>query len=693
MTMALRSAATRSSLKWTALGVSAIALILASGCDQKTRKTEAGSTYQDQVDATREVTTDPDINTPTPASTTQSRAAEMLRGGDGATPQQAKEFLEAAAKDIERMNEYASRAAWVNANFVTEDTAWLLTKASTEYSQMQTRLANGAKRFNDIKLPADMERKMSALKRGSNFPAPEKPGAAAELSTIMTSLDGRYAKGRFAVDVTDKRIIKILDENKRGDADYGKLGEEAPEGTIHLGQASKIIAESRDPGLLKTIWEGWRTISPPMASEYGRMVEIVNEGSAELGFADTGALWRGGYDMSADDFTQESERLWNQVKPLYTQLHCYVRYELNDEYGNEIVPLDQPIRADLLGNMWSQQWGNIYPVVQPEGFSGKSIDITSLLEKQKYTQKKMVETGEAFFTSLGFDPLPDTFWERSLITKPADRDVQCHASAWDIDDKSDVRIKMCTTITGEDFQTVHHELGHNIYQRAYQNQPVFYKTGANDGFHEAIGDMIGLSITPEYLVEIGLMNEADIPDASGDIPILLRQAMDKVAFLPFSLMVDKWRWQVFSGKIAPSAYNDGWWKLRTEYQGIRPPAARPAGAFDAGAKYHIPGNTPYMRYFLAHILQFQFHKAACDMSGFEGPLHRCSVYGNKEVGTRFNAMMEMGASKPWPDALEAFTGQRTMDGSALLEYFAPLQTWLEDQNEGRQCGWDMPQGG
>jgi peptidyl-dipeptidase A len=391
--------------------------------------------------------------------------------------------------------------------------------------------------------------------------------------------------------------------------------------------------------------------------------------------------------MDADDFATEVDRLWGQVNPLYEQLHCYVRGELNVTYGDTVVPLDEPIRADLLGNMWAQQWGNVYELAQPADVA-EGVDTTALLMANDYDAMKMVETAENFFTSMGFKELPETFWERSLITKPADRDVQCHASAWNLDNMEDVRIKMCTEVTGDDFQTVHHELGHNFYQRAYKDQPIFYKDGANDGFHEAIGDMIGLSITPEYLVDIGLLDKADVPGEDADIALLMQTAMDKVAFLPFGLLVDKWRWQVFDGTLSPDQYNDGWWALRTQYQGIRPPSNRPSDAFDAGAKYHIPGNTPYMRYFLAHILQFQFHKAACDQAGFEGPLHQCSVYGNEEVGKRFNAMMEMGSSQPWPDALEAFTGTRDMDGSAILEYYAPLMSYLETQNEGRTCGWN-----
>lgn len=575
-----------------------------------------------------------------------------------ATLQEAKEFLEVSAEEIQTLGEYGARVAWVKANFITEDTNWLESKVGEQTALLSTRLANQAKRFNDLQLPDDMRRKMDMLKRGSNFPAPERKGAAKELAEIMTRLDSTYGTGEFEYN--------------------GK--------SINLGEASDIIATSDDPAELQAVWEGWRTISPPMRDNYSKMVKIINDGSQELGYADAGALWRGGYDMDADDFVKETDRIWGQVKPLYDQLHCAVRAGLNEKYGDEIVPLDQAIRADLLGNMWAQQWGNVYDVVAPKE-AGAGVDTTKLLEENGYDALKMVKTAETFFTSMGFDPLPETFYERSLITKPEDREVVCHASAWNIDSKDDVRIKMCTKVNASDFSTVHHELGHNFYQRAYKDQPVFYQNGANDGFHEAIGDMIALSITPEYLVKIGLLDEDNVPGADADLALLMRQAMDKVAFLPFGLMVDQWRWKVFSGEYSPSEYNSGWWELRDKYQGVRSPSSRPDNAFDAGAKYHIPGNTPYMRYFLAHILQFQFHKAACDAAGFEGPLHSCSVYGNKEVGDKFQAMLEMGASKPWPDALEAFAGTREMDGSAILEYFAPLQTYLEEQNKDRSCGW------
>ena len=592
------------------------------------------------------------------AATQSSSSADDSATQTGPTIQDAKDFLDDSAARLEEFNFRASKIAWAKATNITDETNAAEAKVNAEGAKLSTELANAAKRFNGLALPDNMRRKVDGLKRGSSFPAPEKAGAADELAAIMTRLDSRYGTGKF---------------------DYkGK--------TINLGEASDIIAESRNPDDLLAIWEGWRTISPAMKDDYARMVEIINEGAQELGYEDAGALWRGGYDMDGEAFTKEADRLWGQVKPLYDELHCYVRSELNEKYGNEVVPLDQPIRADILGNMWGQSWGNIFDEVAPEN-SEKGVDLTKLLKDKDYDAVKMVEVGETFFTSMGFAPLPQTFWERSQIVKPEGREVVCHASAWNIDDQDDIRIKMCTKVNAEDFSTVHHELGHNFYQRAYKNQPVYYRNGANDGFHEAIGDMIALSITPQYLVEIGLLDADAVPGDNADLTLLMRQAMDKVAFLPFGLMVDQWRWKVFSGEYSPAEYNSGWWELREKYQGLRAPNTRPEDAFDPGAKYHIPGNTPYMRYFLAHILQFQFHKAACDIAGFEGPLHRCSVYDNKDVGARFNAMMEMGASKPWPDALEAFTGTRDMDGSAILEYFAPLMSYLQEQNTGKSCGW------
>ncbi|MDX1430423.1 MAG: M2 family metallopeptidase, partial [Rhodothermales bacterium] len=451
-----------------------------------------------------------------------------------------------------------------------------------------------------------------------------------------------------------------------------------------LVELEDLMRTVRNPDELLEIWSSWRDVAPPMADEYERMVEIANEGASELGFEDVGHMWRSKYDMDPDAFAALADTLWLQVKPLYDALHCYVRGKLSRRYGSNLVDPNGPIPAHLLGNMWAQQWANVFPLVAPAG-ADPGYDVTDLLVGNGYDALRMFQTADDFFVSLGFEPMPQTFWDRSLLTKPADREVVCHASAWSLDGEDDIRVKMCTKVNGDDFRTVHHEIGHNIYQRAYKQQSAVYREGANDGFHEAVGDMIALSITPEYLRQIGLLNR--VPDASKDIGLLMQSALDKIAFLPFGLLVDKWRWQVFSGELTPDTYNDGWWRLREEYQGIRAPVERTADHFDPGAKYHVPNNTPYMRYFLAHILQFQFHRTACEIAGWDGLLHRCSIYGNKEVGERFDAMLQMGSSRPWQEALEAFTGSPEIDATAIIDYYAPLKEWLDDQNAGQQCGW------
>ncbi len=393
-------------------------------------------------------------------------------------------------------------------------------------------------------------------------------------------------------------------------------------------------------------------------------------------------MWRLKYDMPAEDFTKEVDRLWEQVRPLYVSLHAYVRMKLHERYG-DVVPANGPLPAHLLGNIWAQDWSNVLGLVST-GSASAGYDLNEILKRRRVSPTEMVRFGERFYTSLGFAPLPDTFWSRSLFTKPADRDVVCHASAWDIDTLDDIRIKMCIDPTEEDFTTIHHELGHNFYQRAYKAQPVLFRDSANQAFHEAIGDTIALSVTPEYLVKIGLIDRA--PDASRDTGLLLARAMEKIAFLPFGLLIDQWRWGVYSGDVSPADYNKAWWDLRLKYQGVAPPSARGEDLFDPGAKYHVPANYSYTRYFLAYILQFQFHRELSKMAGCTAPLHRCSIYDNKTVGSRLDAMLKMGQSRPWPDALEALAGTRQMDATAIVDYFAPLKTWLDEQTKGQADG-------
>jgi peptidyl-dipeptidase A len=578
------------------------------------------------------------------------------------TPQQkADEFVIMTEAKMAKSGIEGAQAGWVYETYINQDTEALTARAGAAFGDLQVKSAiEAASHAGTPGLSHDTARKLSRLRTAITLPATTKPGAAEEVATIAARLQGIYSKGQGTL---------------RGQP-------------INGSDIEAEMGTNRNPAELKEMWTSWHdNVGKPMKGDYMKLVGLSNEGAKELGYADLGALWRSNYDMPPEQFAAMTEKLWTEVKPLYDALHTYVRGKLNQKYGDAVQARTGPIRADLLGNMWAQEWGNIYDLVAPPGSGDVGYDVTELLTAKGYDPNRMVKAGEGFFSSLGFAPLPQTFWERSQFVKPRDREVVCHASAWDLDNVDDLRIKMCIKVNGDDFTTIHHELGHNYYQRAYNKQPYLYLDGANDGFHEAIGDSIALSITPEYLVQIGLLDRDKVPSADKDNGLLLRQAMDKVAFLPFGLLVDRYRWQVFSGQVAPGNAQQAWTDLRLKYQGIVPPGPRGADAFDAGAKYHVPGMVPYTRYFLARILQFQFYEAACKQAGWKGPLHRCSFYGNKQVGEKLNAMLAMGASKPWPDALEAFTGSREISGKAMMAYFAPLKAWLDQQNKGMKAGW------
>ena len=546
----------------------------------------------------------------------------------------------------------------MKATYITDDTEILAAQADERAIAAQVEFAKQATRFDGLQLPADLARKMLLLKVSLVLPTPADPHQSAEITEIASRMEGAYGKGKWCPPGKDK--------------------------CLDIEDLTRLMATSRDPNELRDAWVGWHQIARPMRKDFVRFVELSNQGARELGFKDTGALWRSKYDMPPDDFARELDRLWEQVRPLYLQLHAYVRWKLREKYGDQVVPANGPIPADLLGNLWAQTWDNVYPLVAPPN-ADPGYDLTQILKSRNTDALGMVRYGEHFFTSLGFAPLPQTFWERSMFTKPRDRDVVCHASAWDVDFDQDLRVKMCIDITSEYFSTIHHELGHNFYQRAYRHQPYLFRDSANDGFHEAIGDTIALSITPQYLVKLGLLDQA--PDPSKDLGLLMQKALEKIAFLPFGLLIDQWRWKVFSGEITPEQYNQAWWALRLKYQGVAPPMARSEEDFDPGAKYHVAANVPYTRYFLADILQFQFHRALAKTAGCTEPLNRCSIYDNKEAGARLAKMLEMGQSRPWPDALEALTGQRQMDATAIRDYFAPLEKWLEEQNQGKPVGW------
>ena len=554
-------------------------------------------------------------------------------------------------------------ASWISSNFITYDSQKVIADYGTRYTLKSLERSRQASAFDDLKTTSENRRMLNILKSSFVMPPPLDEDLAAELSEISSGLEAMYGAGEHCFE----------------------------DGSCYdLEAFESIIDTSRNPEELLKAWKGWHEIGKPMKPMYMRMVEIGNKGSKDLGYDGLSDLWFSKYDMPAEDFLNETDRVWEEVKPLYDALHCHVRAKLNEHYGDEVVPDEGPLPVHLLGNMWGQSWSNIYDLVYTEQSKSNSIDVTKIINDKEINEIEMVEYAEDFFISIGFEPLPSTFWERSLFIKPRDRSVVCHASAWNLDPaNNDLRIKMCIQRNEEDFITIHHELGHIFYYQAYNHLPTLFQGGANDGFHEAFGDLLTLSITPDYLTQIGFISEEEANIAKEDpIGLLMKQALEGVVVVPWALMLDKWRSGVFNGEIKEEELNSSWWKLRKQYQGISTNEQRSEEYFDPGAKYHIPGNTPYTRYYLARIMQYQFHEALCNEAKFDGPLHECSIYGNKDAGEKIISTMAMGQSAPWQDAFENLTGSRQLSGNSILNYYAPLKDWLDEQNKERTCGWN-----
>jgi len=572
----------------------------------------------------------------------------------------ADQFVERLNKEFSALHVEGAQAGWVQATYITPDTEAINARTNDRFLAFFNSAIEQARQFDGQPMSPASARAIALLRQGVSSPAPTDPALRAELTQLDARLEAAYGQAKFCV-----------------------LGNAGCEGVDLLGER---LGATRNYDEALKLWTGWHDQGAQMRNDYERFVELANQGARELGYADMGAMWRSGYDMPPEEFTAVTEKLWNQVKPLYEAMHCYTRTQLAKHYGADKVKPGEPIAAHLLGNMWGQQWNKIYDdLLQPY----PSVNVESAdraLKEQKWDAIRMTRSAESFYTSLGFQALPATFWERSMLTRPRDRDVVCHASAWTIDTREDVRIKMCMRPNEEDLFTIYHELGHLYYDLSYNKLPYLFQGGANDGFHEAIGDTVNLSVTPGYLAGIGLARAVK-PSNEAVINTQMKMAAEKIAFLPFGKVIDEWRWKVFSGEIKPADYNRTWWEMRRQYQGIAPASPRDESQFDAAAKFHVAANVPYTRYFLSYILQFQFHKALCDAAGFKGPLHECSVAGNKEAGARLKAMLEAGQSEPWPVTLEKLTGTREMDASAIIEYFQPLLGWLAEKNKGQQCGW------
>ncbi|EJP71243.1 MAG: angiotensin-converting enzyme, somatic isoform [SAR86 cluster bacterium SAR86A] len=576
--------------------------------------------------------------------------------------QDLEEFLANVESENKKDGPVIYSASWISSNFITYDSQKVIADYGTKSTLKSLERSREAASFDGLDTSKENQRMLNILKSSFVMPPPLDEELASELSEITTSLEAMYGSGEYCFD---------------------------DEECYDLEAFESIIDNSRDPKELLRAWEGWHEIGKPMKPMYMRMVDIGNQGSVDLGYEGLSDLWFSKYDMPAEDFLDDTDRVWSEVKPLYDALHCHVRAKLNEHYGDEVISKTGPLPVHMLGNMWGQSWSNIYDLVYEEKPDSKYIDVTKIINEKSLSEIEMVEYAEDFFISMGFKPLPKTFWERSLFVKPRDRSVVCHASAWNLDPaNNDLRIKMCIEKNEEDFITIHHELGHIFYYQAYNHIPTVFQAGANDGFHEAFGDLLTLSITPDYLVDIGFISEDDAEEAKQDpIGLLMKQALDGVVIVPWALMLDKWRSGVFDGEIDESNLNSSWWSLREEYQGINTSYERSENYFDPGAKYHIPGNTPYTRYYLASIMQYQFHEALCNLIDYDGYLHECSIYGNKEAGDRIITTMAMGQSLPWQDAFENLTGSRQLSGKSIMNYYAPLKEWLDEENKNRTCGW------
>ncbi|MBI4914568.1 MAG: M2 family metallopeptidase [Acidobacteria bacterium] len=624
----------------------------------------------------------PDGSAPEPAGGRSGPEAEAEVSAAAA-----QKFMDGVEAELRRLWVRRERAGWVAANFITEDTEAISAEADQDAMEYLARVIAEATRFDRLALEPVLRRKLRLLKLAGTVPAPKDGALTEELSKVTASLQSTYGKAKYCppADSPLRRAIQAHADLSKELKDYLACKPDKPDtGGLSVNELDSVMAGLRDEPALREAWLGWHATARPMRPKYARYVELANTGAREIGFQDVGEMWRSGYDMAPDEFAADVDRLWAEVRPFYEELHCYVRSRLKKQYG-ELVKDHAPIPAHLLGNMWSQTWNNVYALVEP--YKGESPpDVTAILKREKWSEERMVRTAEGFYTSLGLDPLPDDFWTRSLFRQPRDRDVQCHASAWDVTYSDDLRIKMCIKPTEEDLQTIHHELGHNYYFHAYRGLPILFQQGANDGFHEAIGDAVALSMTPGYLRQIKVLDGGAKSDKA-TVNYLMKMALDKVAFLPFGKVIDEWRWKVFSGAIAPADYNRSWWELRTRFQGVAPPGERSEADFDPGAKYHVPSNVPYIRYFLAFVYQFQFHRALCRAAGHAGPLHECSIYKNAAAGEKLAALLALGASRPWQEALDAMTGERQADAGALIEFFAPIRAFLKEQNKGQTCGW------
>ena len=569
----------------------------------------------------------------------------------------AEAFVERASRELEDLDRRTTLAAFTDAIDKTPENTKALEELRLASNRAGLEFWKQAGPFAEMKLKGSTRRQIQLLRVPSDRPVPFDPKLAAESFALRSQMEKSYVDAQNCAAGGNCRTKDKL---------------------------YKVLETSRKPADLLSAWLAWHDYGAAVKPTYTRFVELANIGARDRKLSDAGAALRSQYEMSPDAFAAEYDRLWNQLRPLYEQLHCHVRAKLHEHYG-DLVPERGLIPAHLLGNMWAQYWQGIDELLDLPR-AGKSIDVTRAIQDKKMSPEDLVRTAEASFRSMGFPELPPNFWQKSVLKKTG-KNMNCQPTAWPIDPAhSDVRMSFCVEANENDLRTLHHELGHIYYYLSYANQPFLFQDGANPGFHEALGDTLAISLTPNYLQKIGLAPQ-DASVESDQLRYLIRIALDKLPTMATAAVVDTWRWKVYSGEIPPERYNEGWWEQVRKYQGVAPPISRSEKDFDAVMFYHISNNVPYDRYFTAGLLQFDFYKALCKAAGFQGELHKCSFFGSAAAGERLQNAMKLGASAPWPDVLEQLTGSKQIDGKAMVDYLAPVMTWLQKQNEGRSCGW------
>ncbi|XP_041066850.1 angiotensin-converting enzyme 2 [Carcharodon carcharias] len=592
------------------------------------------------------------------------------------TPEdEARAFLKKFSEEAVNLVYNSSLASWEYNTNITKENAFKMNLVGDKWTVYYQKASNESSKFNigEIK-DKEIKKQLQMLQDKGSGVLP--PNDLKRLNHIQNEMAAIYGTGTVCYPSEPSQCMEL------------EPG------------LTKLMANSKDYNERLWAWEGWRVnVGKRLRPLYEGYVELKNKAAKMNGYEDYGDYWRGNYETDDDeeyaysrkDLLRDVKSLFGEIKPLYRELHAYVRAKLGDTFGPEHISSTGCLPAHLLGDMWGRFWGNLYSWSIPYPHQ-EDIDVTPEMVKQGWNPKEMFQKADAFFQSLGLQAMNDNFWHYSMIEKPTDgRKVVCHPTAWDMGNGADFRIKMCTEVNMENFLTVHHEMGHIQYDMEYANQTYLFRDGANEGFHEGVGEIMSLSAaTPLYLKSLGLLPDSFIEKNETDINFLLKQALTIVGTLPFTLMMEEWRWKMFQGRIPKDQWMKMFWEMKREMVGVVEPLPHDETYCDPAALYHISNDYSFIRYYTRTFYQFQFHEALCRKAKHSGELHKCAITNSTKAGKALRDMLRLGKSQSWTRALQLVTGETKMNAAPLLKYFQPLYDWLKKNNaeNGRMIGWD-----